>query len=233
MAIKPKAKDKIVAYKSVFPQARSFFETPLGTLGFQNLLEPDELYKKLSCNVHFDDAGAEALAKALTDQIVDPLWAQFCGEVAQGLEKPTGVAWVEDHLTAPKEGAKNQTPYIRFSAAATYKKDGVEVPRVMAAWDAKGNLLDIAALRIGMGSKVTVLLAASLGYGGLLTKPAIVLKLRGIRVLELKQWGGGGGKLREFDVASMGFEAEDLSAYTKSTTPKPAAPETDEEESPF
>lgn len=92
----------------------------------------------------------------------------------------------------------------------------------ITATDRSGAALDLPTLKLGMGSVVQVLLTPGI-YSAPLTDNGMAklsLKLQGLRIIKLEQYGSGGpaiGEISEEDMALIGsdVEADDLSAYTK------------------
>lgn len=208
------------------------FVTPPGPLGFSNLIEPDDAFDslKFKANHHYTDEAQEALARRIDGEL-DTLWPTFlkeaekAGKVAPkgGWVKPDAAAWIEDHLKEPKEQSRIQQPYIIFANDAEYrdKKTGEMTRKTMRAYDAKGSMVDLAKMKVGMGSIVQCVLIAGLFVSPLVKTPTFSFKLQGIRVIKLEQYGAGGGGLGQLDEEDMAMlgddtEFEDLSAYAHS-----------------
>lgn len=203
-----------------------------GTLGFANLLDPDEAFDqvKFKANVHHTDDQLKHFAARIDNVVIAPLWEDFLKAADDlgatkprgGYVKPTGMEWIESVYKDPKESSRIQLPYIIFSNDADYKdRDGILQRREMRGVDGHNNKLDLRKARLGMGSTVQPLLGASI-WASALSKgqAALSFKLQGVRVLHLVQFGGSGPGLEEvteddLGLVEEGFEAEDLSAYTK------------------
>ncbi|MFZ3194114.1 MAG: hypothetical protein WA154_13030, partial [Moraxellaceae bacterium] len=134
--------------------------------------------------------------------------------------KPDCAEWVSDHLKPAHEKSKNQDPFVTFKNKADFQdKQGRTVRKTMKAYDGKGGLLDLPSLKLGMGSVVQVVLTPGLFMNALIKTPTPTLKLQGVRVLKLVQFGaGGGGAIEEVsqdDLALLGtdFEVEDLAGF--------------------
>lgn len=214
--------------------AKSAFVTPPCTLGFANLVEPDDAFDSLNfkANAHFDEAQVEALVARIQTHVIDALWDKFVAEAKDKgkdpakLKKPSARAWVEDHLKEPREGARIELPYIIFKNAAEFrdKKTGAMVRKTMRAYDMKGGLLDVAKLHLGMGSIVQVVLVPGLFMSPLIKDPQPSFKLQGVRVLKLVQYGKGASGIGEMDaddMASIGdLDLDDLAEYAAGVAPK-------------
>lgn len=225
------------------------FITPPGLLGFANLIEPDTAFNqsKFKLNWHPTDDQARALADKLDAHVVEPLWDKFLALAdelkvkapKQGWNKPLGLDWMEEHTKDPKEGSRIELPFIVFDNASEFNnRDGVPQARIMKATDMGGNAVDLKQARVGMGSTVQVLCSASM-WSGAFSKglPAVSLKLAGLRILKLVQFGGA-GKMEEVsdeDLALLGdgFEADDLSGYVGNKKASETPREEVDEEIPF
>lgn len=216
-------------------RSTSFTTLPPGTLGFSKLQEPDEYEGKKSfkANIHFNEAALERLETVLTREM-DSLWTQFlkdaekAGKKADKLAKPDVGSWIEDHLKPFKEGTRIELPFVTFKNDAEYrdKKSGEMRMKTMKLWDGKGTLLDPEAIKLGMGSTVAPVIAAGIFVSGIIKVPTPTLKLQGLKVLKLVQWGVAPdtGDLSEEDMAVLGddFDLEDLSGFgKKADAPKP------------
>lgn len=218
--------------------ARTVLQTPPGTMGFSNLVKPDEAFGEIKFKVrhHYNPAGVEALKAALNQHCIDALWEKFLQECEKKklpsakmakLVKPDAADWVDDHLKDPKEGSRIETPFIQYANDADYvDKKGVTQRKTMYAVAADGSPLDLAKLSLGMGSVVQVLLLPGLFMNALIKTPTPTLKLQGVKVLKAVQFGGGAGgsnvpETSDEDIQAIlgaDFEADDLSAYASSMT---------------
>jgi hypothetical protein len=138
----------------------------------------------------------ERLETVLTREM-DSLWTQFlkdaekAGKKADKLAKPDVGSWIEDHLKPFKEGTRIELPFVTFKNDAEYrdKKSGEMRMKTMKLWDGKGTLLDPEAIKLGMGSTVAPVVAAGIFVSGIIKVPTPTLKLQGLKVLKLVQWG--------------------------------------------
>jgi hypothetical protein len=227
------------------------FIPPPGLLGWNHLIEPDvfetgdgKKVESFQLNHHQTEAQADALVARLDKLVIAPLWVKFLAAAAEAgrptqvkVQKgksvdtpwpmPTAQDFVDSHLQPFPEGASIEQPYMRYSNAAYYmNREGVRTMKTMRATDKAGSPLDLKKLKLGMKSVIQPLLQASIyssaAFGG--GVPALSLKLQGIRIIKLEQWGGGGpavGEITEEDMALLGddVEAEDLSAYSHQDPP--------------
>lgn len=219
--------------------AKSAFVTPPCTLGFSNLVEPDDAFDSLNfkANAHFGEDAQEALISRVQEHVIEALWPKFLkeatekGKDASKLKKPAAREWVEDHLKEPREGARIDLPFIIFKNGAEYrdKKSGQMVRKTMRAYDAKGNLLDLPALHLGMGSTVQVVLVPGIFISPLVKSPQPSFKLQGVRVLKLVQFGAGRGigEVDEEDMDALGgdFDLDDLADYAAAANPRQRRPD--------
>lgn len=209
-------------------RAKQALITAPGTMGFANLIEPDEAFGTVKFNVqiHYNDDQQARLIEQIQVGI-DDTWQAFLKEVSDktepkgGWTKPDAEAWVGDHLKDPSERSRTQQPSIQWANAAEFKNKAGQLQRkTMRAYDAENNLLDLPALKLGMGSIVQAVLIPGLFISGLIKQPTPSFKLQGIRVLKLVQYGGGGGSLgdvSEEDMALLGddVEVDSLGSYAK------------------
>lgn len=213
-------------------RSRDLFITPPCIQGYSNLITPDDEgaarfgeAAKYKLDAHYNEDQVNALAGRIEVEIIAPLWDKFLAEAeAQGkdpkkLKRPNAMEYLEDHLKDPKPGSTPELPFIKFSKQADYRdREGKTVRRTMKAYDAKGKLLDIEALKPGKGSIIQPVLDFGL-FSNALIKPQPSFGLVGVRILKLEQWGGGSsnqvGETTDDELATLGddFEAEDLSAF--------------------
>ena len=229
MATPPKKNSAVVSLK-----AKNSIALPPMTLGFASLItpdtyEPDKPMFKL--NGHLTPQALEALkatilSKVYTEEAVAKIRAMVIdpetGKETMKLKDPQDPAeWLEGKLKEPKEKARIQLPHIQISVPATYKdKSGETQTREIACWSGDKKKLNLKKLRLGMGSIVAPVvypnLFASKLMGGII-QPS--LKLVGLYVLELQQYGKGGAAPADADEEAMkevlgeNFRADDLSAY--------------------
>lgn len=217
------------------------FVTPPGTSGFANLVEPDDAFDKLQfkLNLHMTEDQAAALGRRIDTVVVDPLWPKFMAEVAKlgtkapkgGWEKPSGAAWVDDHLKDPKEGSRMELPFIVFANDAEYRdKKGVTQRKTMRATDGGGHVVDLKTAKMGMGTVCQALLMPSL-WASALSKgqAALSFKLQGVRIIKLVQFGASGSSIGDIDEEDMGLleadmEMDDLSQYARPAEGTSTAP---------
>lgn len=250
MAAAKKSSSGVIAVRS-----KQLLITSPGTMGFANLVEPDDAFDALKFNVqiHYSDDQQERLAAQIQEHAIDANWKTFLSEVSDkpepkgGWQKPDAASWVDDHLKAPSERSRTQQPSIQWGNEAEFRNKAGQLQRkTMRAYDANNVLLDLPSLKLGMGSIVQAVLIPGLFISGLVKQPAPSFKLQGVRVLKLVQYGAGGGSLGEVseeDMALLGedVEVESLASYArKEEAPAPARkaarPATDfdiEDEIPF
>lgn len=214
-------------------RSKKLFITPPGPMGFANLIEPDDAFDALKFNVrqHYAEEASERLISLIDAQVIAPLWDELMEALTEakkaaprgGWVKPDARSWVEDHLKEPSEKSRVQLPTIQWANEAEYKdKDGSLQRKTMKAYDSKGKVLDLASLKLGMGSIIQSVLIPGLYVSPIQNKgqPAPSFKLQGVRVIQLKQFGGGGQGLGELDEADMSLlgedvEVDDLASYAK------------------
>jgi hypothetical protein len=217
MAAKPKASG-VLAVRS-----KQLFVSPPGTLGFSNLLEPDDAFDALKFNaqVHYSEAAQERLVALIEKDVVDANWAALMKEIKSaekaepkgGWVKPDARSWVEDKMKPPSERSKTQLPSIQWANEAEFRnKEGQLQRKTMRAYSAQGALLDLPSLHLGMGSIVQAVLIPGLFISPLMNRgqPLPSFKLQGLRIINLVQFGAGGGTLGDLDEADMALLGEDL-----------------------
>jgi hypothetical protein len=223
MAAAKKSSSGVIAVRS-----KQLLITAPGTMGFSNLLEPDDAFDALKFNVqiHYNE-DQQARLVAQIGQGIEENWTAFLKEVSDkpepkgGWQIPDAEGWVRDHLKEPSERSRTQQPSIQWANDAEFRnKDGQLQRKTMRAYDASGKLIDLPSLRLGMGSIVQAVLIPGLFISGLVKQPAPSFKLQGVKVLKLVQYGGGGGSLgdvSEEDMALLGddVEVDDLGSYAK------------------
>jgi len=229
----------------VTTRPRHTIALPAATVGFSNLVEPDdydESNPQFKVNLHLSPEAVKALVGVVDDKVYTE---KNLGKLAEEAEE-AGMAskkkpmpdpipaedWVGDKLKDPKPESKVQLPYIIIGQKADYKKDGELVRREMKAWDANNKPLPLKNLRLGMGSVVEAIVSPNLYFNKLQAAPAPSLKLVGIRVLKLVQFGGGSAPADTDDnaikeVLGEDFEADDLSKFAQSASQDEDAPPAD------
>lgn len=208
-------------------RSKEMIFTPPVTMGFANLITPDEAFgeRKFKLNAHFTPAAAEAFEAVLEKALLGNLMSDIKEQAHEAKFKfkpmaPLG-SYLEDKLKPAGEKSRIQLPFIIFKANPFFRnKAGEEVPVTMKGWDAHGAPLDLKGARVGMGSIVKVALMPAL-WAGPLSKNTIEpsLRLVGIQILKLEQFGGGGqssvGEVTEADLAlcEEHFQPDDLAAF--------------------
>lgn len=249
MAAAKKSTSGVTAVRS-----KQLLITAPGTMGFANLIKPDDAFDALKFNVqiHYTDDQQARLIEQIQEHAIDANWPSFLKEVGDkpepkgGWQKPSAQTWVDDHLKAPSERSRTQQPSIQWANEAEFRnKDGQLQRKTMRAYGSKNELLDLPSMKLGMGSIVQAVLIPGLFISGLVKQPAPSFKLQGVRVLKLVQFGGSGGSLgdvSEEDMALLGddVEVDDLGSYGKkaedSTPSKAKRPPSDfdmDDEIPF
>lgn len=217
-------------------RSKQLLITSPGTMGFANLIEPDDAFDALKFNVqiHYNEDQQARLVAQIQEHAIDGNWESFLKEVADkpepkgGWQKPDAQVWVDDHLKEPSERSRTQQPSIQWANDAEFRnKQGQLVRKTMRAYDAENTILDLPGLRLGMGSTVQAVLIPGLFISGLVKQPQPSFKLQGVRILKLVQYGSGGGSLgnvSEEDMALLGddVEVDALSAYAKKEEKAPA-----------
>lgn len=215
---------------------------PPGTLGFNNLLEPEAFADgplKFKLNYHMTPEAIEGLvenlkANAYSERNLEKLHEEFGEKKIANPPEPREVAdWVSGLLREPKEGASDwaRMPHITIGTQAEYKdwKSGEVKLRSIACWDAKNKKLDLKRLKLGRGSIIQPVVYANLFYAGAksiqgVAIPATIcpsLRLVGVRVLKLERWGGSDSQAAEADedaikdVLGDNFAYDDLAAYAE------------------
>jgi len=170
-----------------------YFTTPKGPAGYSNLTKPD---------TKFNADGVYKTSITLTSKEAEPLIAMAHEEGEALLEalnapvkgkKPTKLKQLDD-LKMPFE-VNDEDDTVTFTFK-TKKK-----PKL---FDAKGNPIKDANLRVGGGSTIRVKGAFSHyeGFGG-----GVNTYLNEVQVIRLEEFGGGGW---EADDDEDGYEAEDV-----------------------
>lgn len=233
------------SYWEVRPKGILFL--PPCTFGFSSLVTPDSFGDngpKFKGNAHFTQVQAEAAADLISSKIANEanfealkkaLMKDDKEAIAKKLKLKAPADWLESALKEPKEKSRIQLPYLTIACNAFYKnKQQESVKANIQAWDAKGNVLDLPSLHLGMGSIVQFGVSAALWHGTLATdykdekrkKDPIAwwavpsLRLIGVRVLKLEQFGAGNsdvGAVSEEELVGVeeGFEAEDLAGFAR------------------
>lgn len=202
--------------------------SPPGTLGWSSLIQADAKFgaPKFNLKVHLTEDAAGKLGvqiQEMMDELIPKLEENIKekgGKIKLPLKRISGDQYLEDNLKDPVEKSRVQLPTLGFSVAESYKgKDGTAIKRTIKAWDSKNAPLDLPSLRLGMGSIIQVVYEPGV-YAGPLTKGYAhpTLRLVGIRVLKLEQYGPGSGQLgdlsdEDLEGLDADFEADDLAAY--------------------
>lgn len=223
-------------------RAKKTVATPPLSLGFSSLLEPDTYdpdKPTFKLNGHFLTGGAvqafeQFLAtKVLTEEAIEKIREEMVDALVANKVKPADAQkqvaavkvisahdWLAAKLKEPKENARFDSPHIVFANKATYKdKEGNVKERKVAVWDAKNKPLDLKKLRMSGGTVLEVVVYPNLFWSKLQNLIQPSLKLVGVRVQTLSQYGKGGSAPAETDeeaikeVLGEAFEADDLAAY--------------------
>lgn len=224
-------------------RSSKFFQTPPGPLGFNKLVDPEDPFNdgKLRFKVshHYTDPQAERLMSLIDRDVIAANWDAFVKECERsnkaaptgGWKVPSGRDWVNDHLKAAKEGARQQLPHIDWANEAEFKdRNGALKRKTMRVYDSAGDLLDIQELVTGSaffdiqpGSIVQTIVQGGLFISGLVKHPQPSFKLQGIRIIKLEEGNKGSslGEVSDEDMALAGVdEADDMSAYMGSSLTK-------------
>lgn len=199
------------------------------TLGFASIVEPDTYdpdKPTFKLNYHLSPEGISALIEDIAEKVYTPeALEKLRAECeANGIKKVPGPqdpsAWLEAKLKEPKEAAKIQLPHLVISNRATYRKNGEEVAREIACWDAKNKKLNLRRLKLGMGSVIQAVVYPNLFFSKIIGVPQPSLKLVGVRVLKLERFGGGAAPADTDEeaikeVLGDNFAYDDLAAYAE------------------
>lgn len=229
--------------------------TPAGTLGFSVLITPDSKFvepgkfPKFNLKLHLSEAAQERMAEKLQemmDTLIPKLEAEITkknGKIKLPLKRISGAAYLEEQLKLPAEASRIQLPFMSFSCNSEKPlKDGGTERITIKAYSKDDAPLDLPALKMGMGSIVQVLLEPGVFVSALTEDKTVkrrqgdpmvatakpTLRLIGVRILKLEQYGPGAGKIEDLDDKDLAgldadFEAEDLAAYAMgATSPSPA-----------
>lgn len=206
-----------MAYESNKVEAVS----PKGTLIYPTLIKPDTKYDadgtyktKLKVPAAEAQAFIELIEKAQQEELERQITA------AEAEKKGSGKRVKEASLPF-EEVEENGRDYVVFSfkSKATFKdkKTQETVARKVALFDAKGKGLT-GDLKIGTGTEARVSCFISPWFTKLLGA-GVTLQIRGVKILKLVEFSGGGGNAGsfgfddddegEFEVDNAGFDAED------------------------
>lgn len=208
-------------------RAKETIALPPMTLGFSSLVKPDEYDPEkptFKLNGHLTPEGIEAMKETIAEKVyteknVEKL-REECAE--NGIKKMADPqdpeAWLEAKLKEPKENARLQLPHLVISNRAFFNRNGERVQRTIGCWDANNRKLNLAKLRLGAGSVIQAIVYPNLFFSKIIGVPQPSLKLVGVRVLKLEQWGGQRAPEQADDeeiaaVMGEGFEYDDLAAY--------------------
>jgi hypothetical protein len=225
-AAKKPAKNGVLIIRS-----RSTVALPIGQLGYNHLIEPDEAFgaKKFDACIHLNPKGIEALVAMVQKNAVDAHLEELTKEAGGSLPCAPQSAedWVAARLKEAKEGFWTSLPFLQVSAKFRMlkRRDGTEYPLSMKAWDAKNNLLDLAALKMAKGSMVELICYTNLVYASAkkiegVDIPASVkpnLQLAGVRIHKLERYGASGPATADDDaireILGDDYAADDLAAF--------------------
>lgn len=236
------------APRAIVARGKPLFFTPAGTLGFSSLMTPDEYEQNgvvksaYKARIHLAPSAVDRLAEliqlhCMSDVLIEEATAQCAAAKKKwpGFRYDTPAAWLKEKLKEPKEDARIQLPSLVCSRPSAYKnKAGDIIQTRVKVWDPKNTLLDLKTLRLGMGSTVQLAVYPNLFISGLSkNKAEPTLRLEGIRVLKLEQYGAGGPQLQDLNEEDLegleeGFEVDNLSSYAV-TPSKPTETHTHEE----
>lgn len=219
----------------VTARARATIALPPMTLGFNSLTEPDTFDPEkptFKLNGHLTPAGITQMVETIEEKVyTEAALAKLAEEAAIGgmkLKEPMSPAdWLEGKLKEPKENSRQPLPHIVISNKAYTGPADKRKLREIACWDANNRKLNLKKLRLGAGSVIQAIvypnLWASKVAGGV---PQPSLKLVGVRVLKLVQWGGNRAPDQADDEdikAVMGedFEYDDLDAFAQGADDEP------------
>ena len=191
--------------------------TPLGTAVYPHLNEPDTKFEEdgiYSTTLKIEADVAESMIEKLETLYIAE-YEKFCKEKKKPKLKQADRPWTEEY---DDEGNETGNYLFRFKMKAKTRK-GIELRPVL--FDSKCQPLHE---NIGGGSKMkvsyepTCWLVPSLGVG-------ISLRLRGVQVLELVEYGGasasslGFGEEEGFETASASFQNVSLDEDEKASSP--------------
>jgi len=208
-------------------RAKKTIALPPCTLGFASLVDPDEYDPEkpvFKLNAHYTPEGLDALKGVLAEKVYTEDSVKALREEAEkngfkiSKDPQDPADWLEAKLKEPKEKAKVQLPHLVISNAAQFMKKGEVQKRTIACWDHANQVLDLKKLKLGMGSLIQPIVFPNLFFSKIIGVPQPSLKLVGVRVLQLKRYGGQMAPADTDDeaikeVLGENFEFEDLSAY--------------------
>ncbi len=230
---------------NLFFTDRTLFATPAGLLGWSNLVEPDQYQEsdkpKFKAQWHFTRAALDLLAvkltKTLTGLYDQRAVAQMAQEATAKLKKPVSEEqvrewwpmpdvkeWLEAKAKQPGEDDRIDLPRLVISRNAHLKnRKGETITAYPRVWDAQKNLLDLQSLRIGMGSTVQIIATPGMFVSPIAAsgnKLVPTLRLEGLRVIKLEQYGNAGPQLGDLDEADLEvleqeIEPDNLTAYMR------------------
>lgn len=223
-------------------RAKGSAALPPALIGYNSLVTPDDYdpdKPMFKANFHYDPHGLDLLRASITRLCLDGLKEKL----AEAAEKESWGAvkvaisledWLEAQLKTPKPEFKVQHPFIRVTTKATGKtRQGEEYTKEIACWDGHNVVLDLKAIKLGVGSLVEPIVTPALFMSKTVNLGAPMPKfyLVGVRVLKLVSYGGSQAP-RETDdeaireaLSDPTFQAEDLSAFAKGKTTKPPVPD--------
>lgn len=201
----PKNKPKgVIVYR---PRRKVVVLAP-SVLGWANLEKPDDRFDKdnpkFKLNAHLSDPAFARNVEIITDA-VEARKEGFLKECTQagydasGVEWPNVEEWLQDKLKESKMKAISD-PYVSFSCnykKGVDKKTGREWETSVSAYDKKNTLLDLKKLKLGSGSLIQPIIDIGLFVSPKELNPLISARLKGVRILKLEQYSGGGLELGE------------------------------------
>lgn len=216
-------------------RAKKTIALPPCTLGFASLADPDTYDPEkpvFKANAHFTPEGIDALKDTIAEKVYTADTIKKLREEAEAngfkiSKDPQDPAdWLEAKLKEPKETSKIQLPHLVISNAAQFMRRGEVVKREISCWDHSNGVLDLKKLKLGMGSLVQLIVFPNLFFSKIIGVPQPSLKLVGVRVLQLKRFGGSMAPADTDDeaikeVLGETFEYDDLSAYMQGAAGHP------------
>lgn len=192
MAAKPQAKNSAV----VNVRSKKTIALPPAMLGFSSLVTPDTYdpsKPKLKGNFHYKAEAFPLLQATIQKECIDAFLAKLTEDSGFPLKTAmTAEEWLAEKLKEPKDEARIKLPHIVLMCNASFRgRDGELQEVALSAWDRHNNKLDLKKLRISADSIVEPIVKPGLfASKQLMSIPQPTLRLVGIRVLKLVQFGG-------------------------------------------
>lgn len=234
-------------------RSRTLLKSAPGTLGFSHLLVPDEAFgnSKFKANLHFAGKAAGATFERINEaywelipELLDQATEKKVKDKVKILSRADVLAHLQEKLKTPGENSKVSDPYFIFDCNSHFtNKEKEQQAITIKAWDPHGAPVDLKEMRLGMGSTVQALFSVGVWAGNSPFSKWVALptiRLVGLQVLKLKQYGGGGqqavAQVSADDLAFLedNFSADELDQYALKGKPKAPAEEAGmEDEIPF